>query len=193
MGPKYFGMNKTAKNKNGYGKGTFIETQMFLSPAFLSLGQAGSCKKGKKSYVSSISAQLLICLLAKRQFAEVRSSKGKKKRERIDENKFTFTYKELSSKPLNLTQPRATRGLDELLAKGFIEIIDPGGAYQKHKAVYGLTDDWVFWKPGDLPIRERKKDVKRGFQGKGLGAVEKFQHTRTLHTHTHTDVAQEVS
>ena len=110
--------------------------------------------------------------MGKRQFGEVKI-KGQKQRVRTDGNKFTFTYKELTGKPLNLTQPRATRGLDELLAKGFIEIIDPGGAYQKHKAVYGLADDWQYWRPGTPPIRERKKDVKRGFQGKGLGAVKK--------------------
>ena len=171
------------KNKNGYGKGTFIESQMFLSPAFLSLGQPRSCE-----HVSSISVHILICLLAKRKFAERRGNKGKI-HERVDDNKFVFTYKEMTAPPLNFTQPRATRGLDELLAKGFIAIVDPGGAYEKHKALYGLVDDWQFWKPGAPPVRKRNQDAKKGFQGRGLGAVKKTQHTPTLPTHTHTDVA----
>jgi hypothetical protein len=172
-----------AKNKNGYGKGTFIDTKMFLSKAFFSLGERGSAK-----YVSSVSAQLLICFLGKRQFGKVRDRNGNKKRIRIDENRFTFTYKELASKPHNLTIPRARRGLDELLAKGFIEIVDPGGAYEKHKAIYALVDDWKIWKPDDAPIRVRGKYEKRGFQGRGLGAVKKSLHTPTLPTHTHADV-----
>lgn len=175
------------KKSNGYGLGTFIETKMFLSSAFVSLGQPKSCE-----FVATVSVQLLICFLGKRQFANAKDKKGNKKKVRVDENRFAFTYKELTGPPLNLTQPRATRGLDELLAKGFIERVDPGGAYDRHKALYALVDDWQYWKPGDPPLRRREKDVKRGFQGKGLGAVSKFQHAHTLHRDTHAHIAQEV-
>lgn len=174
------------KNKNGYGKGTFIETKMVLSPAYISLGQRGSCE-----YVSSASSLVLICLLLKRGFSKGRDRKGNEEQyKRSDDNRFTFTYKELTNKPLNLTQPRATRAIDELLAKGFIEIHDPGGLYEKHKAIYGLVDDWKRWRPGDPPIRKRERDIKRGYQGKGLGIVKKqISHTSTLPTDTHVDVA----
>jgi hypothetical protein len=85
-----------------------------------------------------------------------------------------------------MTQPKATRAIDELLAKGFIEIVEYGGAYEKHKSVYALIDDWMNWKVGDTPIRLRKRERQRGYQGKGLGSVkQKTAHTNVAHPHTH--------
>jgi hypothetical protein len=176
------------KKKNGYGKGTFIETKMFLSEAYLSLGQQDSCP-----YVSSASVHLLTMLLGKRQFSKVPGRKGSQKIQmRSDDNKFTLTYKEIQSygSRMNkkgeivkgmITQPRLTRALDELLWKGFIEIHVYGGAFEKHKSVYGLSDAWVNWHWGDTAIRERKRDFRRGgkgFQGAGKGAVQLKLHTR---------------
>lgn len=88
-------------------------------------------------------------------------------------NDLTMTYKELENGPFNFTKPRITRAIDELLAKGFITIVDPGGAYRKHKAVYALSDLWQQWKPGIKPFNKRIRDVKRGFQGQRKGAVSK--------------------
>jgi hypothetical protein len=90
------------------------------------------------------------------------------------------------AKPFNCTQPRVTRSFDELLEKGFINIADPGGTYEKHKAVYELVDDYFYWKPGDTPIRTRKKDVKRGYQGQSLGAMENKNNTHGRCTPPHT-------
>jgi hypothetical protein len=153
------------KNGNGYGKGTFVETRMFLSKAFINLG-----KRGSSDTVSSYSIPMLMMFLGKRKFAEIKQQ-GQKKQVRSDDNRFYLTYKELASH--GITQPAATRAIDELLAKGFVGIVEPGGAFDKHKTVYSLVEDWMKWKPGDPPMRVRPKDVKRGFQGKGLGAVEK--------------------
>lgn len=115
-------------------------------------------------------------LLGKRQYERKRrKAGGHKERRRIDNNKFTLTYKEVLGygKRLNkqgewvkgiFTQPLVTRGIDELLAKGFISIARYGGAYDKDKQEYSLEDDWRNWEWGDPPIRTRKKDRKRGFQ-----------------------------
>lgn len=180
------------KNKNGFGKGTFLETKMFLSEAFLSLGQPGTCP-----YVSSVSTQVLIMLLGKRQFGSVRDRKGQIIKERKDENRFTLTYKELLAYGARLrrtservsgamTQPQATRAIDELLAKGFIMIVEYGGAYEKHKSVYALVDDWMNWRVGDPPIRLRQKERQRGYQGKRLGATkQETAHTNVAHPHAH--------
>ena len=154
------------RNGNGYGKGTFVETRMFLSKAFINLG-----KRGSSDTVSSYSIPMLLMFLGKRKFAEIKQ-KGQKKQVRSDDDRFHLTYKELASH--GITQPAATRAIDELLAKGFIIIAEHGGAFDKHKTVYSLAEDWMKWEPGDPPVRIRQKDdVKRGFQGKGLGAVEK--------------------
>ncbi len=99
----------------------------------------------------------------------------RKKYVRVDNNEFTLTYKEITSYGNRknkkgewvkgiISQPQATRGIDELLAKGFIRIAEYGGAFEKHKSKYSLVDDWKKWKWSDSPIRTRKKDRKRGFQ-----------------------------
>lgn len=135
--------------------------------------------------------------LGKRQFTEIKNRKGQRIMERTDDNRFTLSYKELLSYGYRLdksgtrvkgvmTQPRATRAIDELLAKGFIEIVEYGGCFEKHKTVYGLVDDWQGWHVGDPPIRTRQQDRRRGFQGKLLGAVKSnTAHTGVAHPHTH--------
>lgn len=145
------------KQSNGYGKGTFIDTTLILSPAFVSLG-----KKGSARTVSSSSVNILLMLLNKRQFSKTSNPKGLKKYVRSDDNKFTLTYKELEAR--GIKQGSATRGFDELLSKGFISIVDPGGAYEKHKAVYALEEKYLLWRKGQPPIFKRQQDVHRGFQ-----------------------------
>jgi len=173
------GKRKAKKRKgNGYGKGTFIDSKIFLSPAFLSLG-----KRGTSGSVSTVSVQMLILLLGKRQFSKIKDRKSQWVRVRTDDNKFTLTYKELES--YGISQTQATRSFDELLAKGFIDIADPGRAFDKHKALYSLTDDYLNWRLGHQPIRARKQDRGRGYQGKGLGAVKIIStHVNDGHPHT---------
>jgi hypothetical protein len=138
--------------------GTWIERDMFNSQAFWAL-------KGK-------APQLLIRFLGKRQRGMITDRKGKKHYQWINLNSLTMTYKELENiweepftkKVSGLTQPTATRAIDALLAKGFIKIIHPGGAYQQDKTIYALDDSWKLWSPGRV-INKRSRDVKRGFQG----------------------------
>ncbi|MDA3831831.1 MAG: hypothetical protein PF495_00375 [Spirochaetales bacterium] len=151
------------KKGNGYGDWTKLEARLFLSPAWMSLGEKGTAPR-----VSSCSPQILCLLLGKRQFGWRRDGKGNKVWERTDDNRFTLTYAELQS--YGLKRDRITRAIDELLAKGFIEILNPGGLYDKDKAIYALRDDFRGWRRGSPPVRMRNRDVRRGFQGKKLGA-----------------------
>lgn len=145
------------KKGNGYGSGTFIDTSLIASKAFMSLGV-----KGSSPTVSSGSIKILLMLLAKRQFSSIKDHKtGHKKLQRTDNNEFHLTYAELETR--GVPQKIATRGIDELLAKGFIDIIDPGGAFEKHKAVYALSDDYLLWKSGQT-LKKRVRDVLRGYQ-----------------------------
>jgi len=143
---------------NGYGSGTFIDSSLFLSPAYLSLGHKGTAPK-----VASCSPQMLTLLLAKRKFGKSPGKKGGgKSMVRTDGNRLTLTYAELESK--GILQTRATRGFDELLAKGFIEIVHQGGAFDKDKTVYALTMDYINWRVGHPAIRVRVRDIRRGYQ-----------------------------
>ena len=169
---------RKSKNKNGYGKGTFVETQIYLSPAYINLG-----KKRTSPTVSTCSHAVLMMFLGKRQFGKLQSRKGETVYGRTDNNEFTLTYKELNSK--GISQQRATRSFDELLAKGFISIKNIGGLFDKDKAIYSLEDDYLKWRAGDQPIRKRKRDVQRGFQGKKTGVANKHR-TRQRGTPTRT-------
>ncbi len=167
-------------NKNGYGAGTFVETRLALSKAYLTLGQ-----KGSAPVTAGCSAQMLMLLLLKREFKKVKSQKSNSKSlQRVDDNLFKLSYKELANR--GISQTRATRGFDELLAKGFIEIMNPGGLYVKDSALYALCNDYLNWKPGDPPKRVRKRDVHRGFQGKEVGAVKNKLRARQRGTPTRT-------
>ena len=132
--------------------GTWVERTMFESRAFVAL-------KG-------CAAQVLINFLGKRQFMRS-GKKGKKHYDCINCNELTFTYLEAERK-LAITKPRLTRAIDELLAKGFLRIEHRGGAYQRDKTLYALSDEWLYWRPGST-VHRRPRDVHRGYQNRKAG------------------------
>ena len=133
------------KKHIGSGKGTFVERDLFESPAFIALG--------------GVAPQMLIYFLGKRDFRK--PNKKSKARTCVNEDNLTFSYIEL--KKLGITQPRGTRGFDELLAKGFITIKHHGGGYQKDQNVYALSNQWLLWRKG-IVFEKRPQVMKRGFQ-----------------------------
>ena len=103
--------------------------------------------------------------LCKRSFSNLKDKKGNKHGRyiRTDDNNFTLTYAELKSH--GISQKTSTRGFDELLAKGFISIVDPGGAFEKHKAVYALEETYLLWNPNQKQVfYKRERDIRRGYQ-----------------------------
>ncbi len=169
------GMARMKKiEKNGYGRGTFILSGMFLSEAFISLG----CRR-TSPVTSWASSAILLMFLGKRDMRHATDKKGKNKRyTAINSDSLTLTYSELESR--GIPNKTATRGFDELLAKGFIQIVDPGGLHEKHKAVYALSENYILWRPGHV-FETRERDVKRGFQNHGVKS------SQTLTSPTHTD------
>ncbi len=128
-----------------FNSGTWVERELFESKAYISL-------KG-------FAPQLLVLFLAKRQFAKI-GRKGKEKRTCTNQNDLTMTYIELQKK-YGITKPRAIRAIDQLLANGFITIINPGGGYKQDKAIYGLSENWKWWQEGNVCEKREKK--YRGF------------------------------
>ena len=127
--------------------GTWFEREMYRSAAYHAL--------------RGWSAKLLVLFLDKRHFRVVGRT-GKEQRICLNCDDLLMTYVELESE-YGMTIPRIARAFDELLAKGFIKVVDAGGAYQKHKSVYALVDDWKNWRPGII-FRTRDKSAKRGWQ-----------------------------
>jgi len=116
-----------------------------------------------KAYLSlkGFAPQLLILILGKRQFQK-HSRTGKQKRICINCDKLNITYTEFKNK-YGISQPRMTRAIDELLAKGFITIVYPGGTYKQDKAVYALSENWVIWQPRMVFETRKRESVERGF------------------------------
>ena len=139
------------KIKNG---GIYIERELYQSEVFNSLG--------------GVAIRVLIAFLDKRKretTSEARDKKGNKRKPKfINLDNITLTYGELEKK--YAVKPQSTtRAIDELLAKGFIEIRHQGGACKHDKTVYALVDKWMLWSKNTLPFCERKKDrVHRGYQ-----------------------------
>ena len=127
--------------------GTWIERDRFESKAYLAL--------------TGFAPQLLTLILAKRQF-ENHGRKGKQKRICINCDKLNITYTEFKNK-YGISQPRMTRAFDQLLAKGFLSIVYPGGTYRQDKAVYALSNNWVIWQPGMVFETRERENVARGF------------------------------
>lgn len=134
---------------SGFKKGTYVEADLYTSAAYLSL-------KG-------VASQLLLLMMGKRDRGDVPDRHGKMVKGWTNLNHIIMTYKELSA--LGISQPRGTRGFDELLAKGFITIKHHGGARQQDKTIYGLIEKWRIWIPGKV-FETRPKDARRGYQGK---------------------------
>jgi hypothetical protein len=153
-------------SRNGYGKYTSIETDMVISDAFWSLN--GSSKN------------LLLLFLIKRK---LRFEKGKVPI-CVNPDEICMTYKELEAPPFVYHPEQIRRSLKTLLVRGFIEIVYQGGAYKKDKSIYGISDKWRIWEPGK-DFSPKIKDVKRGYQGKGLGAIKTIStHKNVSHTRT---------
>ena len=132
------------KKQVGKGKGTFVERDLFESDAFWSL--------------TGGAPQMLIYLLAKRNLKKTKNGSW----HCLNGHELNLTYIEL--KKLGVTQPRGTRSFDELLAKGFIELVHQGGAYKKDQSIYSLSNKWLLWKKGII-FSTRPIIFKRGFQG----------------------------
>lgn len=100
----------------------------------------------------------------------------------LNQRKITMTYLELenlfssnekqhltgrsiyvqSGLPTGLSRGSIARGFKDLMAKGFIEIVSQGGAYQKDKTIYGITDDWKSWIPG-VVMKVKAPGKKSGY------------------------------
>ena len=151
--PKY----EFPKSKHiGNGKGTFVERDLFESPAFVAL--------------RGVAPQMLIYILGERIFKK--PNKKSNSRICVNEDQIKLSYIELGK--LGITQPRATRGFDDLLAKGFIKIEHHGGGCQKDQSIYSLSNQYLLWKKRKV-FSERPDVLKKGFQNVNK---RQYQHTK---------------
>ena len=94
-----------------------------------------------KAYLSltGFALQLLIMVLGKRRF-EKQGRKGKEKWVLLNGDQINITYTEFK-REYGVTQPKLTRAIDQLLEKGFLTLVHPGGTYRHDKAIFALSDN----------------------------------------------------
>lgn len=157
------------KYKHG---GFYWERDLYQSEAFSSLGKN--------------SMKVLIALLDNRQRekpSEAMDKKGNKRKPQfINLHRLEIPYGTLE-KVYKINRSSIPRAIDELLAKGFIEISYHGGACRHDKSQYALSNNYLLWAPGASPFATRPRREKHGYQGRQLGATNK--HNAQYHTHTH--------
>ena len=146
------------KKKSGkfQGSGTWLPRELYTSRAYLSL--------------SGFAPQLLILFYGKRDMRQVSGKWVCKNSHSITmtyielENIFNQHRDHLNQGDNGITRPRIIRAIDELLAKGFIEIVRKGGAYKQDKTLYALSEDWRLWHKGAV-FKKRERDTRtRGFR-----------------------------
>jgi hypothetical protein len=146
--------------KRNKGGGFFINREMYLSEAYLSL--------------SKIALLMLNAFLdaRKRNPNEKTKAKGKSRKNPnfINLDCLEMPYETLVKKFL-LNRSSIPRGIDELMAKGFIKISYHGGACKHDRNKYALVEDYLIWKSGMEPFETRAKREKRGYQGRRTGAT----------------------
>lgn len=78
-----------------------------------------------------------------------------------------FTYKEALTK-YGISRPRFARAIDELLARGFIDIAQSGQGIYKATTLYGISERWVdYGKEGFIMVKRAKPKMSNpGFKAK---------------------------
>jgi hypothetical protein len=143
--------------------GIYFTRELYLSDAYLSLS-----KNGMKVLVAILDNRM------RETQGKAKDKKGAKRKPKfINLDRLEIPYKTLEKK-FKIPCGSIPRAIDDVLAKGFVTISHQGGAYKHDKNLYAWSDNYLFWKKGTV-FAERKKDVKRGFQGKNLGAVAKHK------------------
>ncbi len=112
------------RQKNG---SMFIDRELIRSPAYLSL--------------TGIAPQVYLLFRSRAQVNRLKTKRGERERwEIINNGEIVFTYLDALKKH-GITGPRFTRAIDQLVRKGFLDIVHQGGGlegdHQQKRARFG--------------------------------------------------------
>lgn len=138
--------------------GFYWERSMYQSDAFLSL-----TKNAMKFLIALMDARIRASGINRAK------KRGKRVAEYTNLDRIQMPYTLLKAR-YSMNDEGISRAKDELLAKGFISITREGGTGQHDCTLYALIEDYRHWAPG-IVFRERKRDIRRGYQGKRLGTT----------------------
>jgi hypothetical protein len=141
------------------GKGFFIESKVYTSKAFGSL--------------SKNAIKVLMALYEVRQIERKKDKKSVEQVSIVNNGKLKVSYTRFETR-FKIPRSSIPRAIDQLLARGFIEITHRGGAFQHDPSTYKLIQEYLSWQPGQI-IRTREKDViKRGYQNSTRSRTPRF-------------------
>ena len=90
------------------------------------------------------------------QIGKARGKPGKREKIILNNGEIIFTYDEAQNE-YGITRPRFVRALDELIAKGFIDIAEIGGGVNKATTKYAISDRWRNYGTGKFEPASRPK------------------------------------
>jgi len=171
------------------GKGSVIVLERFLveSEAWLSL--------------SGAAMKVFLLFRTKCRMEKARGKPGKRGPVIINNGQIVFTYRE-ARKKYGVSPSRFRRAIDELLAKGFIEIADTGMGVHKVATYYAISERWRDYgtsgfkevkrprpkiaNPGFKPgnTKWKKAPKKKSSVENAHGAVRTVEHGEVLAMHT---------
>jgi len=101
------------------------------------------CLVKSEAWLSLSGAAIIVYLIfrTKCRIDKLQGKPGKRRRVIVNNGEIVFTYVE-ALKKYGITTPRFKRAIDELLAKGFIDIAATGMGVHKVTTYYAISDRW---------------------------------------------------
>lgn len=106
--------------------------------------------------------QLLFHVLKKKRYVNHSTHKKKDNWVCTNSDSLNITYVEFQ-KAHDVSKPRLSKAIGQLLARGFIKIIHRGGGCNKDKSIFALSNQWMLWRRGVVFEKRKKENVCRGF------------------------------
>ena len=113
-----------------------------------------------KAYQNLNAPELKILSYTMLQQKWVKIGKGKYVLENQDD--FQLLYTTFKNPPFNMNPNTISKSISSLLSHGFIKVFKQGGKIKGDNSVYGFSDSWMKWQPGEV-IFKRKPCFPRGF------------------------------
>lgn len=137
------------KNEEPLQRWLFFERKIFFSDAFGSLSKNGF--------------KCLVALFDQRQMVTQRANRSSRASfVCVNSDGINLTYTMLAKK-YGIPRRKIPAAIDQIRRAGFAERVSSGGTCKHGKAVYRLSERYLFWKPGSPPCSVREVDpIRRG-------------------------------
>ena len=106
--------------------------------------------------------KILSYLLLQLRWVNIARTRNKPKYIPENKDEIELLYSTFNKPPFNMGKKTIVRSITVLLSHGFVEVKKQGGRCRGHKTIYGYSERWHEWEPGQV-IFIRKPFFARGF------------------------------